>query len=160
MEELNKPMAILHKETPHERMEGLTKTVQSIVNKSKIQKVKSAKLFDCSECGNVFSSYSEQNSHNDEYHAETRHRTTEALDSKYQEDDIFEDLTMEEREELETLHQEEMEPTQEEEDWMLLTAIKEERNDLAKKYLPIMSNYEVKDICDICERYFLQKGKS
>ena len=41
---------------------------------------------------------------------------------------------------------------------MLLTAIKEARNDLAKKYLPIMSNYIVEDICDICHRYFYKKG--
>ena len=112
-EDLNKHIANI----PYMRMNRLTTTFQSMVNQSKIQNVKSAKLFDCSECGNMFSSYSEQKSHNDEYHEKTRHRTTEApYYSKYQEDAVFEALTMEEREELETLHHKEMEPTQEEED--------------------------------------------
>ena len=159
IENLNKHMANIHEETPHMRMNRLTTTFQSMVNQSKIQNVKSAKLFDCSECGNMFSSYSEQKSHNDEYHAKTRHRTTEApYYSKYQEDAVFEALTMEEREELETLHHEEMEPTQEEEDWMLLIAIKEERSALAKMYLPVLLDYKVKGICDMCKRYFYKNG--
>ena len=65
-----------------------------------------------------------------------------------------EGLTEEEREDLETLHQEEMSPTLEEEDWMLLIVIKEQRNVFAKKYFPVLSNYEVGDICHICERDF------
>ena len=69
-----------------------------------------------------------------------------------------EDLTLEEREELEALHEEEMALTQEEEDWMLIAIIKKERNILAKKYLPVLENYKVEDICDICERYFYRKG--
>ena len=76
----------------------------------------------------------------------------------YQEDDEFGVLTMEEREELESLHHEEMAPTQEEEDWMLLIAIEEERSALAKKYLPVLSDYKVKGICDMCKRYFYKNG--
>ena len=72
-EDLNKHIANIHEETPHMRMNRLTTTFQSMVNQSKILNVTSATLFDCSECGNIFSSYSEQKSHNDEYHAKTRH---------------------------------------------------------------------------------------
>lgn len=78
--------------------------------------------------------------------------------NEYQEGKEEEGLTMEEQEELEILHEEEMAPTQEEEDFMLLAIIKEERAILAKKYLPVLSNYKVEDICKICDRYFYKKG--
>ena len=69
-----------------------------------------------------------------------------------------EGLTLEEWEELETLHELEMLPSQEEEDWLLMIIIKEERKTLAKKYLPRLSNYKIEDICQICKRYFYTKG--
>ena len=77
---------------------------------------------------------------------------------KYQEDKVFKGLTLEEREELEILHEVEMLPSQEEEDWMLTINIKDERKHLASKYLPQMSNYKIEDICEICKRYFYKKG--
>ena len=77
---------------------------------------------------------------------------------KYQEDKVVEGLTLEEREELEILHEVEMLPSQEEEDWMLTINIKDERKNLASKYLPRLSNYKIEDICVICNRYFYKKG--
>ena len=73
-------------------------------------------------------------------------------------DQKAEGLTLEEWEELETLHELEMLPSQEEEDWLLMIIIKEERKTLAKKYLPRLSNYKIEDICQICKRYFYTKG--
>ena len=51
-----------------------------------------------------------------------------------------------------------MEPSQAEEDWMLTVMIKEERKTLAKKYLPQLANYKIEDTCEVCNRYFYQKG--
>ena len=69
-----------------------------------------------------------------------------------------EGLTVEEQEELTRLHEEAMEPSQVEEDWMLLVMIKEERKSLANKYLPKLANYKIEDICEVCDRYFYKEG--
>ena len=86
------------------------------------------------------------------------HQVNKKKGEKYQEDKVLEGLTLEEWEELEILHEVEMLPSQEEEDWMLKINIKEERKNLASKYLPWLSNYKIEDICVICKRYFYKKG--
>ena len=59
MEHLNKHMEIIHQETAHMRIERLTRTFQSRVNKtpenSRIQQINTSKIFDCSECGTIYS---------------------------------------------------------------------------------------------------------
>ena len=72
--------------------------------------------------------------------------------------DEEEGLTIEEVDELTKLHEEAMAPSQEEEDWLLLIMIKEERNNLANKYFPRLSNYTIEDTCKVCNRYFYKKG--
>ena len=69
-----------------------------------------------------------------------------------------EDLTEKEMAELTLLHDEAMATSQVEEDWMLLTIIKEERKNLSRKYFHQFSNYKPEDICDLCNQYFYDKG--
>ena len=64
-------------------------------------------------------------------------------------------LTPEETEEIIILHAEAMQPTQEEDDWMLTVAIKKEQKDLADLYWPDLANYKIEDSCEICKRLFL-----
>ena len=49
---------------------------------------------------------------------------------EYHEGENLEELTYEEREELEFLYEEEMAPNQDEEDWMIMLEIKHERKNL------------------------------
>ena len=67
MEYLDKHMEMLHQETPHLRMERHFTTFQSRENQtlknSKIKKENSSKIFDCSECGLVFSMKSDYSTH-------------------------------------------------------------------------------------------------
>ena len=85
MEELNKHMEFVHQETPHERIERLTRTFQSMVNQTPesitIQSTDNPKLFDCSECGLIFSTNNEQRIHDEKYHAKTTFRINETVDS-------------------------------------------------------------------------------
>ena len=77
---------------------------------------------------------------------------------KYQKEEEEDILTKEEIEELTKLHEEAMCPTQNEEDWMLQIVIMKERKNLANKYMPHLSDYKLEDICELCSRYFYQKG--
>ena len=67
MEYLDKHMEMLHQETPHLRMERHFTTFQSrenqTVENSKIKKENICKIFDCSECGLVFSMESDYSTH-------------------------------------------------------------------------------------------------
>ena len=65
------------------------------------------------------------------------------------------ELTLEELNVLTQLYEEDMAPSQEESDWMLLIEIKKDRQILGSKYFPFQSDYKVEDKCDICNRYFL-----
>ena len=47
----------------------------------KIQCIDNPKIFDCSECGKIFSTNDEQIIHNDKYHAKTTYRTNEPVNS-------------------------------------------------------------------------------
>ena len=75
----------------------------------------------------------------------TRNKTAEIsmiLEDEESEEEEQE-LTLEEMNVLTSLHEEEMAPTQEQMDWMLLTEIKKERKSLANKYFPFNSNYKI-----------------
>ena len=91
-----------------------------------------------------------------EEHQEEKNK--EEKQEQNQEKNEEEGLTEDEMEELTNLHEVAMEPTQEEEDWMLLAMIKAERKQLSIKYLPQLSNYKIEDTCNICHRYFYKKG--
>ena len=140
------------------RMERLTQTFKEVVNKTSLKSKKSEKLYDCSECGELFMIVYQFNQHIDKHHQEEKiGEVTQLLYTR--ELEANQELLTEEKEvELTMLHQEEMAPSQKEMNWMLQTKVKNERKILASKYFPKKSDYKIEEICEICNRYFYTKG--
>ena len=168
-------MKSVHKESDHERMERLTQTFKSVKfeeDNKEISKVQ-FKSYVCTECGEMFTSGEEQklpeqkHHFNNIVHIKTLNKDrrtpnelgeeTQVVDHKVEEVNK-EVLTMDEIIELTKLHKDEMEPSQEEINWMLMTEIRNDRKILASQYFPSQSNYKIEETCDICNICFYSQG--
>ena len=149
----------------HENMEVLKKHMIVSHKKDKWNWGLDIKMiFDCQECDLEFTSKSMLKTHVSSGHNElngivVKDVTQKVVNEKdgevdkllvaseeegYQHEEEEENLTIEEIMELSKLHDEAMAPTEEEEDWMNIVIIKEERKNLKNKYLPQLCNYKVR----------------
>ena len=133
-------------ETVHQQQISLKQTSENV----KVPNSNYSKIIDfsCSECGIVFPGKEEFWKHNQDIH--NHNKFMNLIEDKERKDQ--DDLTLEE---LTELHEDPMMPSREEEDWMLLLSLKYERRELANKYFV---SYKEEEICDICNRYFFNKG--
>ena len=71
MEMLNVHMRNVHQESDNDRMIRVTEVVKSVVQQESmhVNNVRQMNIFDCSECGLLFQTREEQNSHNQKDHA-------------------------------------------------------------------------------------------
>ena len=68
MQDLNKHMTLVHQETDSIRIERLTRTFEAMERKTQESSVTNYKLYDCSECGDLFVSSDQLNSHIRKHH--------------------------------------------------------------------------------------------
>ena len=68
IQDLNKHMIQVHQETDSMRIERLTMTFEAMERKTKADSLINSKLFDCSECGDLFVSSDQLKSHIKKHH--------------------------------------------------------------------------------------------
>ena len=68
MQDLNKHMAVMHKESDHMRIERLTQTFEADMKKTSVISKNYDKLYDCSECGDLFVTWDQLNKHIERHH--------------------------------------------------------------------------------------------